>query len=101
MSRSFQGPAVLVVTKSFVDRMHGPRSLFSRFARAQLSAAGHIPAQQKIAQLQRLGARIYVCGPSMANFKVRPSDITFDGVIVAEYLTFMEVRTKSDIYLYA
>lgn len=100
VSLYFQGPAVRVLAKGFVDRLHGLSRPFSRFARSGLNAAGHVPAQEKIAQLQSLGARLYVCGPSMQHFKVRRSDLAFDGVIVGEYLTFMEVMANADVHLY-
>lgn len=50
--------------------------------------------------LRSLGAHLYVCGPSMEHYKVRSSDLAFDGVIVAEYLTFMEVMGNADVHVY-
>lgn len=100
VSLYFQGPAVRVLTRGFVDRLRGPSRPFSRFARSSLNAIGHIPAQEKIAQLQRLGAHLYACGPSMEHFKVRPVDLAFAGVTIAEYLTFMEVMANADIHIY-
>ena len=52
-----------------------------------------------MAQLQWLGARLYGCGPSMQHFKVQSGDLAFDGVIVTEYLTFMEVMADADVHL--
>lgn len=100
VSLYFQGPAVRVLTRGFVDKLSGPSRPFSRFARSGLVAQGHLPAQEKITQLQSLGAHIYVCGPSMQHFKVHPEDLAFEGVTVAEYMTFMEVMTTADINFY-
>lgn len=36
----------------------------------------------------------------MEHYKVRSSDLAFDGVIVAEYLTFMEVMGNADVHVY-
>ncbi len=100
VSLYFQGPAVRVLTKGFTEKLHGPGRPFSRFARAGLTKAGHIPAQEKIGQLQTLGAHLYVCGPSMRHFKVAKTDLAFDDVTVAEYLTFMEAMASADIHLF-
>jgi predicted peroxiredoxin/TusA-related sulfurtransferase len=96
----FQGPAVRVLATGFAEKLHGLRRPFSRFARAGLAKAGHVPAQQKIRQLQALGARLYACGPSMRHFRVARTDLAFDDVTVAEYLTFMEVMAAADIHVF-
>jgi predicted peroxiredoxin/TusA-related sulfurtransferase len=100
VSLYFQGPAVRVLTRGFAERLHGPARPFSRFARAGLARAGPLPAQEKIRQLQTLGAHIYACGPSMEHYRVRRADLAIDGVTVAEYLTFMEAMASADIHLF-
>jgi predicted peroxiredoxin/TusA-related sulfurtransferase len=99
VSLYFQGPAVRVLATGFVERLSGWNRPFSRFARAALVRAGHLPAQQKLAQLRTLGGHLYVCGPSMRQFRVTRSDLVFDDVTVAEYLTFMAVMAEADIQL--
>ena len=101
VSLYFQGPAVKVLADRYVAKMHGLGGPFSRFPRVGLAKAGHLPPQAKLGQLQHLGARIYACGPSMDHFKVAPTNLAFDGVIVCEYLTFMEQLDAADIHLYA
>lgn len=96
----FQGPAVRVLSKGFTEHLHGFARPFSRFARAGLIKAGHVPAQEKVRQLQALGARLYLCGPSMQHFKVAMSDLAFQDVTVAEYLTFAEVMAGADIHVF-
>ena len=100
VSLYFQGPAVRVLAKGFTEKLHGPSRPFSRFARAGLTKAGHIPAQQKIGQLQSLGAHVYACGPSMRHFKVAKTDLAFADVTIAEYLTFMEAMANADIHVF-
>ena len=100
VSLYFQGPAVRVLAKGFTERLHGPSRPFSRFARAGLTKAGHVPAQEKIRQLQTLGAHLYACGPSMQRFKVAKADFAFDEVTIAEYLTFMESMAHADINIF-
>ncbi len=100
VSLYFQGPAVRVLTKGFTEKLHGVGRPFSRFARAGLDRAGHVAAQQKIRQLQALGAHLYLCGGSMSHFHVAKTDLAFDGVTIAEYLTFMEVMAGADIHLF-
>jgi predicted peroxiredoxin len=96
----FQGPAVRVLAKGFTEKLRGWRRPFSRFARAGLAKTGHVPAAEKIRQLQALGARLYVCGPSMQHFRMKQADIAFSDVTIAEYLTFTEAMTSADIHLF-
>jgi len=100
VSLYFQGPAVRVLARGFTEKLHGRNRPFSRLARAGLAKAGHVPAQDKIHQLQALGARLYICGPSMQHFHVAQADIAFEDVTVAEYLTFTEAMTSADIHLF-
>ena len=100
VSLYFQGPAVRVLANGFTEHLHGPGRPFSRFARAGLARAGHLPAQEKLRQLQALGGRLYACGPSMRHFKVAKADLAFNDVIVAEYLTFMEIMARADINVF-
>ena len=94
-----QGPAVRILGKGFTAKMHGLGRPFSRFPRDGLKKIGHLPPEQKIAQLQELGARIYACGPSMDHYKVDPDDLAFPNVTVAAYSTFMEQMDSADIHL--
>jgi predicted peroxiredoxin/TusA-related sulfurtransferase len=100
VSLYFQGPAVRVLARGFTEHLHGPGRPFSRFARARLARAGHIPAQDKLGQLQALGGHLYACAGSMRHFKVAKADFAFSDVIVAEYLTFMEIMACADINVF-
>jgi predicted peroxiredoxin/TusA-related sulfurtransferase len=100
VSLYFQGPAIRVLAKGFTEHLHGPARPFSRFARAGLTKAGHIPAQEKLRQLQALGARLYACAGSMQHFKVAKTDLAFDDVTLAEYLTFMEIMAGADVNVF-
>jgi len=100
VSLYFQGPAVRVLARDFTEHLHGPGRPFSRFARAGLTRAGHVPAQEKVRQLQALGARLYACAGSMQHFKVAKTDLAFSDVTVAEYLTFMETMAQADVNVF-
>lgn len=93
------GPAVRVLRRGYTPRLRGVGRPFSRFPRTGLERIGHVSPQEKLRQLRRLGARIYACGPSMQHFKVAESELAVEGVIVAEYLTFMEQLDRADIHL--
>ncbi len=97
----FQGPAVKVLKKGFKEALRGISRPFSRFARKGLADIGHVPPQDKLRQLRELGARFYVCGPSMDHFGVEKDELIFDDAIVSEYLTFMEVMGNADIHIYS
>ena len=100
VSLYFQGPAVRVLAKGFIEHLHGPGRPFSRFARAGLARAGHIPAQEKLRQLQALGGHLYACAGSMRHFRVAKTDLAFNDVTIAEYLTFMETMALADINVF-
>jgi predicted peroxiredoxin/TusA-related sulfurtransferase len=100
VSLYFQGPAVRALAPGFRPRLRGWARPFSRFARAGLEKAGHVAPAEKLRQLQALGARLYACGPSLDHFGVEADRIAFDGVVVCEYLTFMEVMEQADVQLY-
>jgi peroxiredoxin family protein len=74
--------------------------LISSFARKEMAKAGHLPPQDKLEQLKELGAHIDICGGSMDPFGVKKSDSIFDDVIVAEYLTFLEIMDNTDIHIF-
>lgn len=96
----FLGPAVRVLARSYKPHLQGWARPFSRFAAAEMTKMGHIPAQDKLRQLRVLGAEIYVCGPSMDHFKVRRDELIFDDLAIVEYLTFMKVMADSDVQLF-
>lgn len=96
----FQGPAVRVLKKNFKAKLSGIQKPFSSIARKAMAKAGHLPPQDKLEQLKELGARIYICGGSMDPFGVKKSDLIFDDVIVAEYLTFLEIMDNADINIF-
>ncbi len=96
----FQGPAVHVLAEGFNPKLRGWSRPFSRFAAAGMSKTGHIAAQAKLEQLRSLGARLYVCGPSMEHFKVAKEQLIFDDLPLVEYLSFMAIMEKADIHLY-
>jgi predicted peroxiredoxin/TusA-related sulfurtransferase len=96
----FQGPAVKVLERRFQARLPGLARPFSVFPRRGLAKIGHAHPHEKLRQLQDLDAVFYACGPSMEHFRVAEKDLAFDGVIVAEYLTFMEVMSGADVQLF-
>jgi len=95
------GPAVHLLAPGFRARLDGFARPFSRFARSGLEKVGHVAPDEKLRQLQALGAALYACGPSLQHFGVDPERIVFDDVIVCEYLTFMEVMQQADVQLSA
>ena len=58
------------------------------------------PGAGKLRQIQALGARPHACAGSMRYFKVAKTDLAFDSVTIAEYLTFMEVMQDADINVF-
>lgn len=97
----FQGPAVKVLSRGFRPRLTGwRRRPFSRLARRGLDRAGHVDPQEKVVELRRLGAHLYACGPSMQRFRVGRADLLYDDIVVAEYLTFIDIMQQADMQLF-
>jgi predicted peroxiredoxin/TusA-related sulfurtransferase len=96
-----QGPAVRILTRGFQPKLHGWARPFGRFAAAGLRKAGHLPAQDKLHQLRSLDAKLYLCGPSMQHFKVKPENLIFDDIPVVEYMSFMAAMKNATVHIYA
>ena len=96
----FQGPAVRVLTRSFSERLPGWKRPFSGFARRGLDRAGHPPPHVKLRQLEELGARIYICGPSMDHFRVRAEDLFLPDVRIAAYPSFVEEMNGAGVQVF-
>jgi predicted peroxiredoxin len=97
---SWWAPAVRVLTRSFSEKLAGWQRPFSAVARRGLGKCGHPPPQQKLRQLNELGARIYVCGPSMAHFKVTADEFFLPGIAIAAYATFVEQMNRSGVHVF-
>ncbi len=93
----FQGPAVRVLAQGFSAKLSGWSWPFSGFARDGLAEAGHLPPQDKLAQLRELGAKIYACGPSLDHFGVKRSQLAYPEIIIGEYAVFLDAMAGSDI----
>jgi predicted peroxiredoxin len=89
-----------VLEKDFKGSLKGLSKPFSAFARKEMEAAGHILPHDKLKQLKNLGARFYICGPSMTHFGVKKADLMFDDMVIVEYLTFFAVMKNADINLF-
>lgn len=98
--RYVQGPAVRVLAEGFTGHLHGPSRPSGWFARAGLTKAGHIPAQDELRQLRAPGARRYACAGSMRHFKAATAGLAFAGVAIAGYLTFMETMARAGISVF-
>lgn len=97
----FQGPAARVPGSGFKEKLRGAhRAPFSTFARRGLASAGHPRPHEKLRQLRELGARIYVCGPSMEHFKVSEEDLLFPDITVAAYPTFAEEMQAAGVQVF-
>lgn len=96
----FQGPAVRVLTRSFSEKLGGWKRPFSGIARRRLENMGHPTPHVKLRQLSHLGAKVYICGPSMGHFKVTSADILLPGVQVAAYPTFVGEMNAAGVHVF-
>jgi predicted peroxiredoxin/TusA-related sulfurtransferase len=96
----FQGPAVRVLSRSFSEKLGGWKRPFSGIARRRLENMGHPTPHVKLRQLSHLGAKIYICGPSMDHFKVTSTEILLPGVQVAAYPTFVGEMNAAGVHVF-
>jgi len=96
----FQGPAVRVLTRSFSEHLPGWKRPFSGLARRGLDKAGHPPPHEKLRQLDDLGAQLYMCGPSMVHFKIKPDDLFLPGIKIVAYPTFVEQMNAAGVQVF-
>ena len=96
----FQGPAVRVLEKDFKGSLKGLSKPFSAIARKGMAEIGHLPPQEKLKQLKSLGSYFYACGPSMDHFGIQKKNLIFEDIMVAEYMTFMEVMRTADMHVF-
>ena len=100
VSLFFQGPAVRALRQNFKGRLSSLWCcLFSSFARQAMDKMGHAPPAEKLDSLQDLGAKLYVCHPSMRVFGVKESKLR-ENVVLAEYATFLEAMKDAQVILY-
>jgi len=100
VSLFFQGPAVRALRQNFKGRLSSLWCcLFSPFARQAMDKMGHAPPTEKLDSLQDLGAKLYVCHPSMRVFGVKESKLR-ENVVLAEYATFLEAMKDANVILY-
>jgi len=52
-------------------------------------------------QLRGLGAKIYMCGPSMQHFRVKSDALIFDDLPLVEYVSFMPIMKEADVHICA
>jgi predicted peroxiredoxin len=65
------------------------------------AGAGRAPSpHEKLRQLDDLGARIYVCGPSMEHFKVAAEDLLLPEIHIAAYPTFVEEMNRAGVQVF-
>lgn len=93
----FQGSAVKVLERGYKEKQGGINSVFSHNGQNRHEPGEPITSQEKLRELERLGARFYACQPSMDRFKVKPTELIFPDIVLSEYITFMEVLAKADI----
>jgi predicted peroxiredoxin/TusA-related sulfurtransferase len=96
----FQGPAVRLLTQGYKAKLQGLGRPFSGLARKGMAKQGHVPPDQKLQQLRTLGAQFYVCGGSMDYFKVEKSDLIFDDLPIAQYLTFIKIMDEAQVHIF-
>ncbi len=89
----FEGPAVRILTSAFP--LEGSRW----FGRSRREA--RTEAHSRVRQIHDLGGLLYACERALVEHHVRPTDLAFERIVHAEYLTFLPIMEEADIQLLA
>jgi len=99
----FEGAGVRLVKRGYRPRLAGTIGSFftpmvERVMRREIGWP--LPAQS-IEILEDLGARFYLCGPSMVGYGVDEEDLLIGPHTVAAVVTWAELLSRSDIQVFS
>ncbi|HYA00862.1 MAG TPA: DsrE family protein [Candidatus Binatia bacterium] len=99
----FEGAGVRLLKRGYRSRLSG--MIGARFTpmveRVMRREIGWPLPAQSIEILEDLGARFYVCGPSMFGYGVREQDLLIGQHTVAAVVTWAELLSRSDIQVFS
>ena len=99
----FEGAAVRLLKRGYRPRLSG---LAGRLFTAKVEAVmkdeiGWPLPQESILILQDLGARLYICSPSMFGYGVREQDLIVSTYTLGAVVTWADLLARSDIQVFS
>ena len=99
----FEGAGVRLLQRGYRSRLSGlVGSVFtSKVEQVMKKEIGWPLPQESILILQDLGARFYLCGPSMSGYGVREQDLIIGEYTVGAVITWADLLARADIQIYS
>ena len=100
---AFEGAGVRLLKRGYRSKLSGTiggifTPMVERVMRRQI---GWPLPQQSIMILEDLGARFYVCGPSMAGYGVREDELIVARYTIGAVVTWIELLARTDIHVFS
>lgn len=99
----FEGAGVRLLKRGYRARLSGlAGGVFTAMAERVMNRqiGWPLPAES-IAILEDLGARFYVCGPSMFGYGVRQEDLAITDYTVGAVVTWADLLARTDVHVFS
>jgi predicted peroxiredoxin len=99
----FEGAGVRLLERGYRPKLSGlVGALFtSMVERVMRDEIGWPPPQESILILEDLGARFYVCGPSMFGYDVREEDLIVRDYTIGAAVTWADLLARTDVHVFS
>lgn len=99
----FEGAAVRLLKRGYRAQLSGMigKAFTSMVERVMRKEIGWPLPQESIAMLEDLGARFYVCGPSMFGYGVREEELVVRDYTIGAVVTWADLLAHSDIHVFS
>jgi predicted peroxiredoxin/TusA-related sulfurtransferase len=99
----FEGAGVRLLKRGYRSRLSGlAGKIFTAMVeRVMNKEIGWPLPAESIAILADLGARFYVCGPSMFGYGVRPEDLAITDYTVGAVVTWADLLARTDVHVFS
>jgi predicted peroxiredoxin len=99
----FEGAAVRLLKRGYKPKLSGLiGGIFTGMVKKVMrNEIGWPQPQESIAMLEDLGAKFYVCGPSMFGYKVEREELIVKSYTIAAVVTWVKLLADSDIQIFS
>ncbi len=99
----FEGAAVRLLKRGYRPRLSGlAGSVFTAVVeRVMKNQIGWPTPQESILFLEDLGAKFYICGPSMSGYGVHEQDLIVGTYTLGAVVTWADLLARSDIHIFS
>jgi predicted peroxiredoxin/TusA-related sulfurtransferase len=99
----FEGAGVRLLKRGYRPRLSGlaGKVFTAMVERVMNTQIGWPLAAESIAILADLGARFYVCGPSLFGYRVRQEDLAIKDYTVGAVVTWADLLARTDVHVFS